>query len=51
MSFELMGSLRSQPFDPLSLALSRKERGEVLFECIECLLSARAIELFVRVGA
>ncbi len=35
MGFELRSSLRSLVIGPLSLALSRKGRGEVLFECIE----------------
>jgi len=36
---------------PLSLALSHKGRGEVLFECIEHFPSGRGIKLFVRAGA
>jgi hypothetical protein len=37
-------------YTPLSLALSRKGRGEVLFKCIECFLSGRGIKPFVRSG-
>jgi len=50
-SFEWMCSLRSRVFYPLSLALSRKGRGEVLFECIERCLSGRVIKPFVGAGA
>jgi len=46
MSFEWMCSLRSRVFYPLSLALSRKGRGEVLIEYIERCLSGRGIKLF-----
>jgi len=50
MSFEWMCSLRSRVFYPLSLALSRKGRGEVLFEYIERCLSGRVIKPFVGAG-
>ncbi len=47
----LRRSLRSRLLFPLSLALSRKGRGKVLFECIVRFLSGCDIKLFVRSGA
>ena len=51
LGVELRRSLRSRVIAPLSLALSRKGRGKVLFECIVRFLSGCDIELFVRSGA